>query len=603
MFVQIHFESDYSAALQNRDQSGHAKRAPYGNATRQRISSQCFKAALRRSGGRIEVDPATGEVRYIGGFVRFDPAAGGLVSDRMSDLAASLGTDMAFRSRLVFPRRMLPALRTRLDGTGIDVEPYVAVAASLFRKSEKDTAGNGPAPEAEVDGEDPDALEAGDAAGAGAEEEAAADGEAVAPSGNSLALKQPVVLGEREIEAIVNTLEALAREGVSADDVADHLAAAGLIAPRKKKSEEAGKGGKEAKANGRGKRANLAKLSGAAKSAVDNLKAVRAQAGLDGLLFGRFSTTDLFGTVDSCVNVAHLLTTHRVMAVPDYFSVLDMAQQEDEHGAAHTNSSEIASGLFYGYIVVDLAQLVANIPAAGPEEIGRIVAWLVRAIYQVEPAAKRGSTAPFHTTQEMLVEIGRRQPRSLMAAFQQAVRPSEARSLTEESTVRLRAEVARSNARGGKPAHQLWLSEILAKMEKEEAAKTEEAADSAKVGKADGSLEEMAAYERLADEVRQIVVQETRAVMTDADQRPIPRPVPERPASLPSQAAPVRADQAPGPRPQAAASGTTEHRVVAKAATPTRAPSGRAASGRGSAGKAAAKPAPAKRSPGRPRRT
>src|SRR5438552_17408381 len=46
-FLQIHTLSSYPAALLNRDDSGLAKRLPFGGATRTRISSQCLKRHWR----------------------------------------------------------------------------------------------------------------------------------------------------------------------------------------------------------------------------------------------------------------------------------------------------------------------------------------------------------------------------------------------------------------------------------------------------------------------------------------------------------------------------------------------------------------------------
>ena len=42
-FLQIHTLHSYPAALLNRDDSGRAKRMPFGGAVRTRISSQCLK--------------------------------------------------------------------------------------------------------------------------------------------------------------------------------------------------------------------------------------------------------------------------------------------------------------------------------------------------------------------------------------------------------------------------------------------------------------------------------------------------------------------------------------------------------------------------------
>jgi CRISPR system Cascade subunit CasC len=46
-FIQIHTLHNYPAALLNRDDAGLAKRLPYGNAIRTRISSQCLKRHWR----------------------------------------------------------------------------------------------------------------------------------------------------------------------------------------------------------------------------------------------------------------------------------------------------------------------------------------------------------------------------------------------------------------------------------------------------------------------------------------------------------------------------------------------------------------------------
>lgn len=49
MFLQIHTLVSYPAALLNRDDAGLAKRIPFGNATRLRVSSQCLKRHWREA--------------------------------------------------------------------------------------------------------------------------------------------------------------------------------------------------------------------------------------------------------------------------------------------------------------------------------------------------------------------------------------------------------------------------------------------------------------------------------------------------------------------------------------------------------------------------
>ena len=49
MFLQIHTLTSYHASLLNRDDAGLAKRMPFGNADRLRISSQCLKRHWREA--------------------------------------------------------------------------------------------------------------------------------------------------------------------------------------------------------------------------------------------------------------------------------------------------------------------------------------------------------------------------------------------------------------------------------------------------------------------------------------------------------------------------------------------------------------------------
>lgn len=101
-FVQIHALASYSAALLNRDDSGLAKRMPYGDAIRTRVSSQCLKRHWRKSDG---------------------PWALG-----------SIGPEMAVRSRQLPEARILPAL----DGIGSEETRKAvidALAIQLYGKN------------------------------------------------------------------------------------------------------------------------------------------------------------------------------------------------------------------------------------------------------------------------------------------------------------------------------------------------------------------------------------------------------------------------------------------------------------------------------------
>ena len=152
-----------------------------------------------------------------------------------------------------------------------------------------------------------------------------------------------------------------------------------------------------------------------------NLKALAIGAGLDAAIFGRMVTSDLMARTDSAVHVAHSFTVHAEETEPDYFSALDdLVAAEGELGSGHINTSELTSGLFYAYVVVDLRQLVSNLSddrALAMEVIRR----LVHLIATVSPGAKRGATAPYACAELVLAEAGKRQPRTLANAFMNPV--------------------------------------------------------------------------------------------------------------------------------------------------------------------------------------
>lgn len=154
-----------------------------------------------------------------------------------------------------------------------------------------------------------------------------------------------------------------------------------------------------------------------------NLKALMAgatlSAGLEGALFGRMITSDPEANTEAAIHVAHSFTVHAEQSESDYFTVVDDLAGADA-GTAGVFDSELTSGLFYGYVVIDVPGLVDNL---GGDTVlaGRVVEHLMHLIATVSPGAKRGSTAPYSWADLMLVELGDRQPRALSTAFRRPV--------------------------------------------------------------------------------------------------------------------------------------------------------------------------------------
>ncbi|OAF04033.1 type I-E CRISPR-associated protein Cas7/Cse4/CasC [Bradyrhizobium centrolobii] len=100
-FLQIHWLTSYPATLLNRDDNGLAKRLPFGDAMRTRVSSQCLKRHWRT------------------------------VDDEWA--LRRIGPDMAVRSRETPERRILPAMQQANAGTAdVIAATITAMAEQLY---------------------------------------------------------------------------------------------------------------------------------------------------------------------------------------------------------------------------------------------------------------------------------------------------------------------------------------------------------------------------------------------------------------------------------------------------------------------------------------
>ncbi|RVT87397.1 type I-E CRISPR-associated protein Cas7/Cse4/CasC [Rhodobacteraceae bacterium CCMM004] len=154
-------------------------------------------------------------------------------------------------------------------------------------------------------------------------------------------------------------------------------------------------------------------------------EATALPGGLTAALFGRMVTSDTAANITAPVHVAHAFTVHGEESESDYFTAVDDLS-EDEPGADTIQETELTSGLYYGYVVVDLPGLIANLGPAAPDLAGPVLHNLVHLIAEVSPGAKLGSTAPYGRAGLMLLEAGNRQPRSLAEAFRTPCAPDMA---------------------------------------------------------------------------------------------------------------------------------------------------------------------------------
>ena len=173
-------------------------------------------------------------------------------------------------------------------------------------------------------------------------------------------------------------------------------------------------------------------------------------AGLEAALFGRMVTSDPQANTDAALHVAHAFTVHEQESETDYFTVVDdlkLRAKHEDSGSAGIFDTELTSGLYYGYVVVDIPLLVANITGARPEAWSdsaldrelpaKVIEHLVHLVATVSPGAKKGSTAPYAFANTVLLEAGSGQPRSLASAFESPVRPPRGVSVSRAAETAL----------------------------------------------------------------------------------------------------------------------------------------------------------------------
>lgn len=212
----------------------------------------------------------------------------------------------------------------------------------------------------------------------------------------------------------------------------------------------------------KGKKGDLTKqVAEAAKKHFDadrkkNLRALQLGAGLDAALFGRMVTSDILARTDAAIHVAHAFTVHEEQTEADFFSAVDDLERERDDsslGSGHIGSAELTSGLFYGYIAVDLPLLIANLTGAERRDwlahrgplAAEVIRRLIHLVTTVSPGAKLGSTAPHAYAHFVMAELGAEQPRTLANAFLKPVHPRKGEDLLASTYTALKSHLSGLN--------------------------------------------------------------------------------------------------------------------------------------------------------------
>jgi CRISPR system Cascade subunit CasC len=149
-------------------------------------------------------------------------------------------------------------------------------------------------------------------------------------------------------------------------------------------------------------------------------------------LFGRMLADSPKYNMEAACQVAHAISVHPVAIEDDYFSAVEELNQYQKHlGAAHTNETGFAAGLFYSYICINQEQLIRNLINDFSEDTNiydhkydtkrklaaKTIRALIEAAVKVPPTGKQNSFGTRAYASYVLAEKGDQQPRSLSVAF------------------------------------------------------------------------------------------------------------------------------------------------------------------------------------------
>jgi CRISPR system Cascade subunit CasC len=156
----------------------------------------------------------------------------------------------------------------------------------------------------------------------------------------------------------------------------------------------------------------------------------RADTAADIAMFGRMLADNPAYNREAAVQVAHAITTHRVMVEDDYYTAIDdLKTPEEDAGAGFISELGFGSGIFYLYACVDTGLLVENL--GGERGLAAdACAALAEAAATVSPKGKQPSFAARARAHYVLAEFGSAQPRTLAGAF---IRPVDDADLAAAS--------------------------------------------------------------------------------------------------------------------------------------------------------------------------
>lgn len=164
---------------------------------------------------------------------------------------------------------------------------------------------------------------------------------------------------------------------------------------------------------------------------------------VDIALFGRMLASSPAFNVEAACQVAHAFGVGETLVEDDFFTAVDdLRAKSDDAGAGHLGETGFGAALFYTYICIDRDLLLKNLH--GDEALtDKTLRALVETALKVSPSGKQNSFASRAYASWALAEKGTDQPRSLAAAYYNAINGSDQLSVAVDRIDALRKNMNR----------------------------------------------------------------------------------------------------------------------------------------------------------------
>ena len=184
---------------------------------------------------------------------------------------------------------------------------------------------------------------------------------------------------------------------------------------------------------------------------------------LDIALFGRMVTSDAFRNVEAAMQVAHAVSTNRIVLESDYFTAMDdmlTGDSMESTGSAMIGDTDYNSACYYIYASIDSDALRENLQFGENPDllVEKAIPAMLQTMAFSNPTGKQNSFAGHVLPSAVLVECKeKRIPVSYANAFAEPASANQKRDLAAASVEKLAQECDMISRNFGVPvAKRLW---------------------------------------------------------------------------------------------------------------------------------------------------